>query len=344
MRVLLFILGIVLGLLILTGSYFYLSKSDTSLVSPFVSDDKKNEEKKLLKYTFPVLKKRVFEPSKISLGRSFVEDDTTKTQMFYFNSDGKKVSGVLNTPRAPGMYPVIVMFRGFVEREIYSPGIGTNHGAEYFSHNGFITLAPDFLGYGESDFDSFDSIESRFETYTTALNLFASLSNLNEALAASYSGVLADSNKVGIWAHSNGGQIALSVLAISGRNYPTILWAPVSKPFPYSILYFTDEFEDEGKALRKVVADFEEEYDVFQYSPTRYYSWIQAPLQIHQGTADDAVPLDWSEELANTLKELDKEVDLFIYPEADHNLAGASWIQAMTRGKDFILEHFSKVE
>lgn len=340
MRILLFIVGIIFGLGILGGIYFYSTSDPESLISPFGQEQDEEEEKILAKYSFSALQKRVFTPSEITLGRDILQDDSVVTQMFYFKSDGKVVSGVMNVPKEPGTYPVLIMFRGFVERASYTPGIGTNRGAEYFSHNGFITISPDFLGYGESDLDSFDSLESRFETYTTALNLFASLPKLNEGLAASYSAVFADPEKVGMWAHSNGGQIALSTLAISGKKYPTSLWAPVSKPFPYSILYFTDEFEDEGKALRRVVAEFEEDYDVFEYSPPKYYSWIQAPLQIHQGTLDDAVPVEWSVELENYLSELEKDVELFIYPGADHNLAGPSWSEAMVRSRQFILDNF----
>ena len=45
--------------------------------------------------------------------------------------------------------PVIIQFRGYVERSIYQPGAGTKKTAEVFAKNGFISLAPDFLGYGD---------------------------------------------------------------------------------------------------------------------------------------------------------------------------------------------------
>jgi len=341
MKVLLFILGILLGLGILGAVYFYSLRSDGQVISPF-GDNKseKTEERTLQKYSFESLRNRQYSTSQIHLDRPILEDEDVITQVFSYQSDGKKVSGVLNIPRKTGTYPVVVMLRGFVEREKYSPGIGTNRGAEFFSHNGLITLSPDFLGYGESDLDSLDSIEARFETYTTVLNLFASLDSLNTSISASYSGVLADLNKIGLWAHSNGGHVALSTLAISGKKYPTSLWAPVSKPFPYSILYFTDEFDDEGKALRKVVSDFEKDYDVFDFSPTRYYDWIQAPLQIHQGTIDDAVPVIWSDDLYVKLKDLDKTIEYFTYPGADHNLSGSAWSTAMSRSLEFYKENF----
>lgn len=314
---------------------FFVSKRDTVR--------EKVKEKPLLKYTYENLKKTKFQPYPINLGANLSEKENYVSQMFYYKIrdavDGenreKRISGLINVPKKEGTYPIIVMMRGFVPVESYTTGIGTKRAGEVFAQNGFITLAPDFLGYGESDNPSKNSIEERFQTYTTALTLLSSLVNLNSGLDASYSGkIKADIAKVGIWGHSNGGQIALSILEITGKNYPTVLWAPVSKPFPYSILYFTDEFDDHGKALRKVVADFENDYDIELYSPTNFYSWINAPIEIHQGTADDAVPLKWSDQLVSDLIKLKKDVTYFTYPQADHNLL-PGWDEAVGRSLEF---------
>ncbi|MBI2049423.1 prolyl oligopeptidase family serine peptidase [Candidatus Roizmanbacteria bacterium] len=303
-------------------------------------------ERPLEKYTFENLRKTQFPPNKITLGEVIDESETHISQMFYFNviseKKTKKVSGLINIPKDEGVYPAIVMFRGFVPIEIYETGVGTKRGGQIFAENGFITLAPDFLGYGESDNPSEDVMEERFQTYITALSLFSSLESLNTELSASYSGITADTEKVGIWAHSNGGQIALSTLEITGRNYPTVLWAPVSKPFPYSILYYTDEFEDHGKKLRKVVANFEDIYDIEQYSPTNFYSWINAPMQIHQGVEDDAVPQKWSSQLVEDLKGLGRDVTYFAYPNADHNLMPDGWDKAIENSTIFYKEHFEE--
>jgi len=40
-----------------------------------------------------------------------------------------------------------------------------------------------------------------------------------------------------------------------------MLWNPVSKLFPYSILYYTDSFEDKGKALRASLAKLDKRPD-----------------------------------------------------------------------------------
>jgi len=281
------------------------------------------EEKSLQKYGFPELKKRVFQPDGI-----WVENDK-----FYYWVDGKKVSGQINQPAGSepvGGWPVVIMIRGYVDREIYQSGIGTQHAAEYFAKNGFLTLASDFFGYGESDMPPNNSLEERFLCPIEVLQLVASLKGLPQV----------NPEKVSIWGHSNGGQIVLSVLEISGKNYPTVLWAPVSKPFPYSILYYTDEYDDYGKALRQLIAGFDTQYDANEFSIHNYYDWIEAPIQIHQGTADESIPLKWSEDLEKTLRDKGKTVKLYVYPGADHNLAGGdnSWNLAVQRS----LEWFEK--
>ncbi len=246
---------------------------------------------------------------------------------------------MINIPKQKGLYPVAVLFRGFVDHSIYTTGVGTMNVSKGLARNGFITIAPDFLGYGESDMPSTDTIEERFETYTTALNLLASLKNIEGALTNNgFLGVGANIDKTVIWGHSNGGHIALSILAITGRPYPTVLWAPVSKPFPYSVLYFTDEFADNGKSLRKVVANFEKDYDIDLYSAPSYYKWIKAPIQIHQGTDDDAVPLRWSDQLYKALVNLEADAEYFVYPGDDHNLNPNGWSDAFSRSLYFYMD------
>lgn len=315
--------------------YFFRAQK---FLSPLSS--KKPIEKPLEKYTFENLRKKQFLSSAITLGRILEDENTFISQIFYYTSEGKKVSGLINVPKKSGIYPVVVMFRGFVPIEKYSTGIGTKRAGEFFASNNFITLAPDFFGYGESSMPSSDSIEERFQTYTTALTLLSSLQNLNSGLSASYSGqIQADTSQIGIWGHSNGGQISLSILSITGKTYPTVLWAPVSKPFPYSVLYFTDEFDDHGKALRKAVGNFEKDYDIELYSPTNYYKWIQASIQLHQGDADDAVPIRWSDVLYATLKKQNLDITYFTYPGADHNMS-VGWSTAITRSIQFYKKYF----
>lgn len=258
---------------------------------------------------------------------------------FYYTSQGKKVSGAINIPTGippKGGFPVVVMLRGYVEKEVYTTGTGTKHAAEYYAGRGYVTLAPDFLGYGESDLEDENAIGARLARPVTVLDLLASLNSLE----------FVNDEAVFLWGHSNGGQIAISVAEILGKRaedetridpYRVLgatLWAPVSKPFPYSILYYTDEALDQGKWLRSQVAEFEKLYDVYDFSIDRYLDWINVPIQIHQGTEDEAVPKRWSDELANKLKEKEKDVSYFVYPGADHNFQ-PTWSTVVSRDNQF---------
>ena len=295
-------------------------------------------EKPLEKYSFENLRQRVFVGGEIELGRNLFKHDKYTPRLFKYEVEGKKVSGQINVPKTVGSvpadgWPVVIMLRGFVDQEIYETGVGTRNGAGYFASNGYVTLAPDFLGYGESDMPPENVFYERFLRPVQVLELIASVKSIEGC----------DPTDISIWGHSNGGQLAMSVLEISGKDYPTSLWAPVSKPFPYSILYFTDEFDDYGKALRRVLAGLEAQYDVDDYNITEYYDWLEAPIQVHQGTVDDAVPLEWSLELVEQLRLLDKQVEFYQYAGADHNLVGpasrtGAWDLAMRRS----LEWFSQ--
>lgn len=335
--VLVFILGIGVG-----KTYFQ-GKSALPLLQPLEDAAENIVEKPLEKYSFGNLRKTTFSPSVISLGDVIKDEKDFTSYTFYYLVAEKKVSGLLNIPKNPGVYPIIVLFRGFVPREIYTTGEGSRRTGEYFAKQGFVTLAPDFLGYGASEKGADDAMEDRFQTYTTALTLLASLKNLNTTLEATQSGsVQTEPKKVGIWGHSNGGHIALAVLAITEKPYPTVLWNPVTKPFPYSILYFTDEYDDNGKALRKVVADFEKDYDIEKYSPQNYYQYIQAPLQLHQAEADEAVPLRWSNQFYDRMKALEKEIVYFTYPSENHNFNNGSWPEAVERSNEFFKTSLEK--
>lgn len=344
--------GILLILVVLGFSYlgyvFFIGNgSILTPVEQLEDTASKIVEKPLEKYQLKRLRDVTFRESEITFGEIVKDEDEFVSQMFYFedvgaNGDekGKKVSGLINYPKEPGEYPVIVMFRGFVDPSIYTTGEGTRRTGEELAKNGFITLSSDFLGYGESEMPSELPIEERFQTYTTALSLFASLPSLNNALTSSETNVVFDERNTGIWAHSNGGQIALTTLGVMGAEYPTVLWAPVTKPFPYNILYFTDEFDDEGKALRKVVSDFEKEYDVFEYSIPQHYSWINAPLQIHQGSNDEAVPQGWSDQFVEIATEKEIDVEYFVYPGENHNFNLGSWEEAVARTIEFYTSTF----
>ncbi len=258
-----------------------------------------------------------------------------------------RVTGQLNIPTGEGPFPAIVMLRGYVEREEYRTGTGTRNAAAAFAQNGFVTIAPDFLGYGGSDAESSDVLIARFAKPLTVLQLLTDLKSgelqLDPDLTADPLPTvrnIIDQSRLGLWAHSNGGQIALSVLEITSQVLPTSLWAPVSQSFPYNVLYYSNDAEDQGRYLRQQLANFEFtlDNDPAEWSALTEPSRILAPLQIHQGGRDDAVPLAWSEQLTAKLEAATVSAKLYTYPQADHNLQ-PDWSTAVQRDLQFFARH-----
>lgn len=291
--------------------------------------------KPLLKYEIETLSNVDVKSNDIKIKETISEEDEYTSYLFEhkFNptladDDEKTVTGQINLPIGNKKYPLVLMIRGYVDQKIYTTGIGTKNGAKFFAENGFITLAPDFLGYAGSTIESSNIFESRFQTYTTVLSLLSSLDHIKEW----------DGKNIFIWAHSNGGQIALTTLAITGKEIPTTLWAPVTKPFPYSVLYYTDESIDGGKFIRLKLSEFEELYDVEKYNFLNYIDRIKAPIHLHQGGTDDAIPLSWSQSFAKRLENKEKDIKLFTYPFADHNMQ-PNWNDAILSDLEFFRKY-----
>jgi dipeptidyl aminopeptidase/acylaminoacyl peptidase len=256
-----------------------------------------------------------------------------------FSENLKTTSGMINIPIGPGPFPVIVMFRGYVNQETYVTGEGTKPSATIFAQNGFITIAPDFLGYGESDIEASNIFESRFQTYVTAATLLKTIAASEDSpLKVGSNNINIDTNNIFIWGHSNGGQIALTTLEITGADYPTVLWAPVGRPFPASILYYIDEADDGGKLIIRRLAEFNDTYDASKFSLVNYLDKIKAPIQLNQGTADTSVPYWWSDSLIKTLKSTDADITYIKYPGANHSLV-PSWNQAVENSTLFFRSH-----
>jgi len=329
----------------------------------------------LLKYAIPQLKdlqSEIKQPIQIKKIISRDQENRLYTLLFTYQSQGKTISGALNVQidqNNPGAKkPVILMLRGYAPLEIYYSGMGTKNAATALAQQGYLTLAPDFLNYGESDPEPSDTWEARFIKPLNVIDLLFSLEtfpelDLSSLPEAPVKKIAIEPTRIGLWAHSNGGQIAITTLEALGKNLPTTLWAPVLAPFPYSILYFSDEYADEGKETRKYVALFEENYDVFDFSLTQHLNRLQGPIKIHHGGRDDSALISWTEEflakvdlenerrknlqkdaksaspsaaLEDNLNEI--QIDFYRYLSADHNLQ-PNWQQAMNRDLEFFEMH-----
>jgi dipeptidyl aminopeptidase/acylaminoacyl peptidase len=154
----------------------------------------------------------------------------------------------------------------------------------------------------------------------------------------------ADPNRIGMWGHSMGGNITLRALVIDPRIKVAVIWAGVTATY-YDMLYnWHPPAADRpppsfaGGARQKYLATYgtPDQNKAFwdSISPMAYLADITAPIQIHHGTGDVEVPLQFSQTLASDLRAANKPVELYTYPGADHNIS-QGFSQAMARSVTF---------
>lgn len=338
-------IGVVYGSGIYSSRWWFPYFYDTD--TPQVQGEQAVKEYPLRQYSFQELMTRAPQASPITIDRELEKTSEYRSFVFLYTSEGKKISGMLTVPTtAPDQEkPVIVMSRGFVHEDNYQIGDGSKFAAREYAKQGIITVAPDYLGFGESDPQPGDPMEARFNKPVHVMDLIASVKQYHLLPVIYKTEVVGrmDTSKLGLWGHSNGGQIMLSILEATGEKYPTVLWAPVTKPFPYSVLFFTDEAYDQGKALRAILANFEADYDIEDFTIGKFIDRLQGPILLHQGTADDAVPQDWSHDFLSLLSGKGKRelVTYEVYPGDNHGLTN-NFQTIVQKDVAFWREHMEK--
>ena len=108
-------------------------------------------------------------------------------------------------------------------------------------------------------------------------------------------------------------------MEITGKNYPTSLWAPVSLGFPESVTVYLGIQEEVGNPVKEKVEEFLKDNDPKKFSIVEYFTQIKAPFIIHQGLADELIKTEWTRDLVDRLRNQSLKVDFFLYRGENHN-------------------------
>lgn len=248
-----------------------------------------------------------------------------------YKSDGLKQYALMNKPvgESPaGGWPVVVVNHGHIEPSIYSTENSYINTSAYYAGAGFLVLKPDYRGHGLSEGDA-GGVAARLNYAVDVVNLLALLPDIADA----------NEEKVFMYGHSMGGDVTLRVLETTNIVDGASLWAPAVTTFPESILYFSRKRDSERRVrLESELAATFEAGDWDKVSTLANVDKVQVPVVIHHGTADESVPFAWGEALAAKMKESGKNVELFIYPNDNHDISRQGWGQALQRDVNFFLE------
>ena len=134
-----------------------------------------------------------------------------------WQSMGSTMTGVLDIPDGSGPFPVVVVNHGYVPESQYYVGQGSSKYADPMASAGFVTVSPNYPGYAGSG-PAPPELPSIVGQAIADMDLITALATLLQA----------DTHRVAVAGHSNGGGVALILLASDDRVRAVALYAPVS--------------------------------------------------------------------------------------------------------------------
>jgi dipeptidyl aminopeptidase/acylaminoacyl peptidase len=274
-------------------------------------------------YTIAGLRARTYGgEGQIEIVRVLEQTASFTRYMFVYPSDGLRITGMLNRPKGDGPFPVVILNHGYYPLDVYQTGNGSKVAADYLAARGFLTLAPDFRSHAGSD-DAPNLFRAGHVIDT--LNLIPLAQKLPEA----------QPGQVGMWGHSNGGAITAKAIVVSDQIAAAVIYSPASSNIveDYQFRVGRSRARAGQPHPRGGIASGAIEFPVTpeqapelyeRLSPLPYLDYVQAPVQIHWGTADETVPYKWPGDLLKGLQDADKQVEYFEYQRQPHSFQGAA--------------------
>jgi uncharacterized protein len=250
------------------------------------------------------LRKREFKSGEIKIEETVSDNASYTSYLISYPSDNLTIYGRMNIPKGNGPFPVIILNHGYYNPSLFSSGDGTQTMSDILARNGYVTLASDYRGHGKSDSDG-ERGGHRPEYSIDVLNLLASVNSLEKA----------DTERIGMWGHSMGGEVSLRTIEATDKVKAVALWAPTSANAADNHAFYGGRRSTPGNSTPELDGT----------SPINYLKYITATISIHQGLEDTEVRPEWSKELNDALKKEGKTVEYFEYPGQDHNFRNLGW-------------------
>lgn len=284
-------------------------------------------------------------------GSSIVIEQTLESGASYnryyasYQSEGLKIYALLTVPfgeKPASGWPVIIFNHGYIAPEVYRTTERYIAYVDWLARSGYIVFRPDYRGHADSEGEASGAYGSP-DYVVDVLNAVASMKQYPDV----------DPARIGMWGHSMGGYITLRSMVITNDIKAGVIWAGVVASYPDLITRWRRRAAAAagdvtvtafpGRRWRTELLDMygsPEENPVFwdSISANVFLSDLSGPLQLHHGTADTSVPLEFSEILNQQVLAAGKTVEFYTYEGSDHNIS-SGFNLAMQRTIEFFNRH-----
>ncbi len=292
--------------------------------------------------SLPQLMNRNFDGRDLKLERVLERNNSYTRHYITYKSGAFKISGILNIPQGKGPFPVIITAHGYINPKVYTTGRGLKREQDYLAKRGYAVLHPDYRNHAGSDKDPDENL---------SLHLGYTQDVINAVYAVKNSKITAlDKERIGLLGHSMGGLIALNIMVTNPELIKAyVLFAPMGSDYRDNFNRWILRAGEEKYGPRPVAEKIMRLYGSPDVNPKfwdnmsakTFIGNIKSPVQLHHGTADSSVPVDWSRSLAGYFKERGKKIELFIYPGESHEFIH-QWPSVMRRTADFFGIHLAR--
>src|SRR5215216_6232068 len=254
-----------------------------------------------------------------------------------YRSDGLKIYALMTVPNgekpATG-WPVIIFNHGYIPPDVYRTTERYVAYVDLIARSGYIVFRSDYRGHDRSEGEPGGAYSNTGYT-VDVLNAVASMKRHPDA----------DPNHIGMWGHSMGGYITLRSMVITEDIKVGVIWAGVVASYPDMLTRWrrgTPSAITPTPSSRSWRFSLVQEYGSPEENPefwssisaNSYLRNLSGPIQLHHGTADADVPLEFSELLFYQMIEADQYVELYKYEGDNHNISNY-FSQAMQRTIEF---------
>jgi uncharacterized protein len=283
------------------------------------------------------LRNGTYPGSEITIVKELDRGSNYRRYYAYYLSEGLKIYALLTIPMgdAPeGGFPAIVFNHGYIPPDVYRTTERYIAYVDEIARSGYVVFRIDYRGHDASEGEASGAYGSPGYAIDV-MNAVASIKKLAEV----------NPEKIGMWGHSMGGYLTLRAMVASQDVKVGVIWAGVVASYP-EMLYnwrrtgsFTPSPSSRGVGWRTA---WLEEYGTPDENPafwdtvsaTSYLADLSGPLQLHHGTLDEDVPLEFSIRLAEQARAAGKTADLYTYEGDNHNIS-ANFSTAMQRTIEF---------